>query len=125
MPHRTGAVAHRGAPRALSRTAYSGRFDAATALKRTMGTVLVPVQVLGLAVDSNLQPVVLLTPLDQGDGPRTLVPIWIGSQEAASISMAISGEEPPRPLSHDLMQHLLEAVGASVDRADVTRPREG
>jgi bifunctional DNase/RNase len=89
------------------------------------GAALVPVRVLGLAVDSSMQPVVLLTPLDGGDGPRTLVPIWIGSQEAASISMAVTGEEPPRPLSHDLMQHLLEAVGATLDRADVTRLDEG
>jgi uncharacterized protein len=86
---------------------------------------VVPVRVLGLAVDASMQPVVLLTPLDIGDGPRTLVPIWVGSQEAASISVAVSGEEPPRPLSHDLMQHLLEAVGASVDRVEITRIEEG
>jgi bifunctional DNase/RNase len=81
--------------------------------------------VLGLAVDARMQPVVLLTPLDAGDGPRTLVPIWVGSQEAASISIAVSGQEPPRPLSHDLMHRLLEAVGATVDRVDVTRIEDG
>jgi bifunctional DNase/RNase len=86
---------------------------------------MVPVRVLGLAVDARMQPVVLLTPLDAGDGPRTLVPIWVGSQEAASISIAVSGQEPPRPLSHDLMQRLLGAVGATVDRVDVTRIEEG
>jgi uncharacterized protein len=86
---------------------------------------VVPVRVLGLAVDARMQPVVLLTPLDAGDGPRTLVPIWVGSQEAASISIAVSGQEPPRPLSHDLMQRLLGAVGATVDRVDVTRIEEG
>jgi bifunctional DNase/RNase len=81
--------------------------------------------VLGLAVDARMQPVVLLTPLVHDEGPRTLLPIWIGSQEAASISIAVSGEEPPRPLSHDLMQRLLEAVGASVDRVAVTRIDDG
>jgi len=81
--------------------------------------------VLGLAVDGSMQPVVLLTPLDGGDGPRTLVPIWVGTQEAASISVAVSGEEPPRPLSHDLMKRLLDTVGASVDRVDVTRIEDG
>jgi bifunctional DNase/RNase len=81
--------------------------------------------VLGLAVDARMQPVVLLTPLDAGEGPRTLVPIWVGSQEAASISIAVSGQEPPRPLSHDLMHRLLEAVGATVDRVDVTRIEDG
>ena len=86
---------------------------------------MVPVRVLGLAVDSGMQPVVLLTPLDAADGPRTLVPIWVGTQEAASISVAVSGEEPPRPLSHDLMKRLLDTVGASVDRVDVTRIEDG
>lgn len=86
---------------------------------------MVPVRVLGLAVDARMQPVVLLTPLDVPDGPRTFVPIWVGAQEAASISIAVNGEESPRPLSHDLMQRLLAAVGASVDRVDVTRIEEG
>lgn len=86
---------------------------------------MVPVRVLGLAVDVRMQPVVLLTPLDNPPGPRTLVPIWIGSQEATSISIAVSGAEPPRPLSHDLMQRLLAVVGATVDRVEVTRIEEG
>jgi bifunctional DNase/RNase len=81
--------------------------------------------VLGLAVDARMQPVVLLTPLDGDQEPRTLLPIWVGSQEAASISIAVSGEEPPRPLSHDLMKRLLDAVGATVDRVDVTRIEDG
>ena len=86
---------------------------------------MVPVRVLGLAVDAQMQPVVLLTPLLGDGGPRTLVPIWVGSQEAASISIAVSGDQPPRPLSHDLMQRLLVAVGATVDRVEVTRIEEG
>ncbi|MFD1721352.1 bifunctional nuclease family protein [Amnibacterium endophyticum] len=86
---------------------------------------VVPVRVIGLAVDSRMQPVVLLTPLDVGDGPRVMVPIWVGTQEAASISVAVNGEDTPRPLSHDLMRTLLESVGASVDRADVTRIEDG
>ncbi|MBW4040972.1 MAG: bifunctional nuclease family protein [Acidobacteria bacterium] len=86
---------------------------------------MVPVRVLGLAVDGAGQPVVLLTPLVGGSGPRTLVPIWVGEQEAASISIAVSGEEAPRPLSHDLMKRLLDTVGATVDRVDITRIEEG
>jgi len=86
---------------------------------------MVPVRVLGVAIDVKMQPVVLLTPLDPAPGPRTLVPIWVGSQEAASISVAISGQEAPRPLSHDLMQRLLVVLGASVDRVEVTRIEDG
>jgi bifunctional DNase/RNase len=86
---------------------------------------MVPVRVLGLVVDARMQPVVLLTPLDGDERPRTLVPIWIGSQEAASISIAVNGEDAPRPLAHDLMERLLHAVGATLDRVDITRIEEG
>ncbi len=86
---------------------------------------MVPVRVLGLAVDARMQPVVLLTPVEPPLGPRMLVPIWIGAQEAASIRIAVEGEQAPRPLSHDLMRRLLEATGAGVDRVDVTRIEEG
>jgi len=86
---------------------------------------VVPVQVLGVAVDARMQPVVLLAPVNAADGPRVIVPIWVGSQEAASISVAVEGEVPPRPLSHDLMARLLEATGAVVDRAEVTRISDG
>ena len=86
---------------------------------------MVPVRVLGVAVGPGMQPVVLLTPLEPAPGPRTLVPIWVGSQEAASISVAVSGEAPPRPLSHDLMQRLLDAVGATVRQVAVTRLEAG
>lgn len=86
---------------------------------------MVPVRVLGLVVDARMQPVVLLTPSDRDERPRTLVPIWVGPQEAASISVAVNGEEAPRPLSHDLMQRLLQSVGATVDRLEVTRIEEG
>lgn len=86
---------------------------------------MVPVHVLGVAVDARMQPVVLLSPLDAGDGPRVIVPIWVGSQEAASISVAIDGDVPPRPLSHDLMARLLEATAATVDRVEVTRIEQG
>lgn len=86
---------------------------------------MVPVRVFGVAVDAGMQPLVLLTPLDRAEGPRTLVPIWVGGQEAASISIAVNGEQPPRPLSHDLMQRLLEAVGSSVERVEVTRIEDG
>jgi uncharacterized protein len=85
---------------------------------------VVPVRVLGLGI-GGAQPVVLLTPLDPESGARLVLPIWIGSQEAASIQIAVEGQDPPRPLSHDLMRRLLDSVGASVDRVEVTRIEDG
>lgn len=86
---------------------------------------MVQVRVLGIALDAARQHIVLLEPLfEQPDGRRVL-PIWVGAQEATSILVAVEGEEPPRPLSHDLMKTLLQTVDATVERVDVTRIDDG
>jgi bifunctional DNase/RNase len=86
---------------------------------------MVQVRVLGIALDAVRQHIVLLKPLfDDGDEGRVL-PIWIGTQEATSILIAISGEQAPRPLSHDLMRSLLELLGAEVQQVEVTRIEAG
>ncbi len=86
---------------------------------------MVQVRVIGIAVDPGAQPLILLKPLtDDARGGRML-PIWIGPQEATSIFIAIEGAEAPRPLAHDLMKSLLEAVDAQVERVDVTRIEAG
>jgi hypothetical protein len=82
---------------------------------------VVPVVVLGLAVDVDLQSVVLLTPRDSGDRQRTVVPIWIGRDEAALLSIAINGEVSPRPITHDLLQDVVIASGATLDRVEIPR----
>lgn len=57
-------------------------------------------------------PVVLLRDLESGD----VVPIFIGVAEARAILLAMHGEEPPRPMTHDLIGNLLSAVGATLER---------
>jgi bifunctional DNase/RNase len=86
---------------------------------------MVQVRIVGLAIDSRSQPVILLKPVLEEPGQGTLLPIWIGSQEATSIFIAIEGAEPPRPLSHDLMKTLLDTLGAEVQRVEVTKIEEG
>lgn len=44
------------------------------------------------------------------------VPIWIGKYEALSISMALEGDVPDRPMTHDLMKNIIERMGGSVER---------
>ncbi|MDR5699574.1 bifunctional nuclease family protein [Agromyces aerolatus] len=86
---------------------------------------MVQVRVLGIALDAARQHIVLLKPVfDDGDDSRVL-PIWIGTQEATSILIAISGEQAPRPLSHDLMKSLLDLLGAEVTQIEVTRIEAG
>lgn len=63
--------------------------------------------------------------LRERDEPGRVVPIVIGGIEAVSIAAAVSGDEPPRPASHDLMASLLDATGAHLDAIEVTELRDG
>ena len=58
-------------------------------------------------------------------GARRLLPIFIGAAEATAITFALQEVETPRPLTHDLMIDLLEALGAELLSVTVTEPREG
>jgi bifunctional DNase/RNase len=67
------------------------------------------------------QPIVLLR---AAEGSMYL-PIWIGHPEAAAILMRLQGQEPPRPLTHDLALSLVESLDAEVDRVTVTELKDG
>lgn len=81
----------------------------------------VPMTVTGVRVElpSNT-PIVLLR---EQDGERFL-PIWVGPVEAMAISSAMEGIAPPRPMTHDLLASVLDAVGATVRRIVVTDLRD-
>lgn len=86
---------------------------------------MVQVRVLGVAMDTAGQHIILLKPLGLAAAVGLVLPIWVGEQEAASTLIALSGDAPPRPQSHDLMKTLLDTVGARVTRVEVTRIDEG
>ena len=86
---------------------------------------MVQVRVLGVALDAAGQRIVLLKPLLDEVGAGRVLPIWIGDQEATSIAIAIQGEQASRPLTHDLMKTLLDAVNVPVERVEVTRIEDG
>ena len=66
-------------------------------------------------------PIVLLR---ESEGVRYL-PIWIGAVEATAIAYAQQGVKPPRPLTHDLMRDLMEALGATITNVQITALEEG
>jgi bifunctional DNase/RNase len=78
--------------------------------------------VVGVRVElpSN-QPIVLLK---ESAGDRYL-PIWIGAVEATAIAFAQQGIVPARPLTHDLLKDILQAVGADLDAVMITDLRDG
>ena len=79
-------------------------------------------EVIGVRVEmpSN-QPIILLKEID---GSRFL-PIWVGAVEATAIAFAQQGVEPPRPLTHDLMNNLLELLDATLTAVHLTEIKEG
>lgn len=83
------------------------------------------VTVIGVAIDSAGQRVILLKPKDAAPGEGKLVPIWIGEQEATSILVAVEGVRMPRPLAHDLMRAIVDALGGRVDRVEISSIEEG
>ena len=83
---------------------------------------MVAMQVVGVRIEmpSN-QPIVLLKEID---GVRFL-PIWVGAVEATAIAFAQQGVVPPRPLTHDLMQDIVESLDATLTAVQVTAMEEG
>lgn len=43
-----------------------------------------------------------------------MLPIWVGKPEASSISFALEEVTTPRPMTHDLMKAILDAVDAKI-----------
>ena len=62
--------------------------------------------------------------LREVEGTRGL-PIWIGAAEASAIASVLEGATPPRPLTHDLMADVLEALGHSLTAVRITDVEEG
>ncbi len=83
---------------------------------------LVEMEIDSIRVSLVSQQQVLL--LRERNGKRYL-PIWIGAYEANAIQLALHEVELSRPMTHDLLKNILLALGARVDRVEVTALREG
>lgn len=55
-----------------------------------------------------------------GDGEKSIV-FYIDPGIGASINASLSGQLPPRPLTHDLFLLSLQAFGATISRAVIVR----
>jgi hypothetical protein len=81
------------------------------------------VEITGIALEATTgAPLVVL---QETAAPHRTIPIFVGGAEAAAIGLALAGETPDRPLTHDVMADLVELLHARVDRVDVTELRDG
>jgi uncharacterized protein len=81
----------------------------------------VEMKVRGLALDpmSNM-PIIILR--DEED--KRSLPIWVGIFEANAIALELEKIATPRPMTHDLIKNILEAIDARVQKVVVTDLRD-
>ena len=86
------------------------------------GTPLTELTVVGVRVElPSQQPIVLLK---EAGGDRYL-PIWIGAVEATAIAFAQQGVVTARPMTHDLLRDLLEALDRPLRTVTISDLRDG
>lgn len=79
---------------------------------------LIAVDIVALVEDQgNGSPIVVL---HDRQGNR-LLPIWIGDPEARAIAVALNKMRMPRPLTHKLLVHVIEALDGKLSRVVVDR----
>jgi len=83
--------------------------------------MFVEMKVRGLALDplSNM-PIIILR--DEED--KRSLPIWVGIFEANAIALELEKIATPRPMTHDLMKNILEALDAHVSKIVVNDLKE-
>ncbi len=79
---------------------------------------MVEMELNKIIIDEKRQDQVIVLKEKAGD---RLLPIIIGFLEANAIKMKISGIVSPRPLTHDLLQSVIECLDAQVKRVIIDR----
>ena len=75
---------------------------------------LIQVDIFGLSLSSTVSGGGYAIILKEIGGEKRL-PIIIGQFEAQAIALELEGIKPPRPLTHDLLKNIIEALGYNVD----------
>ena len=73
---------------------------------------MIQVELSKIIIDEQRQDQIIV--LKEKEGDRQF-PIVIGFLEASSIKMKLSGVEPPRPMTHDLLVATIESLGATLN----------
>jgi len=74
---------------------------------------MIQIELSKIIIDEKRQDQIIV--LKEKNGKRQF-PIVIGFLEASSIKMKLSGIEPPRPMTHDLLVSVFEGLGATLNR---------
>src|SRR5436853_4783191 len=61
--------------------------------------------------------------IEEVTGPR-LVPIWIGIFEGGAIAAELTGQEHPRPMTHDLIANVFKSLHVTMEKVIITDLRD-
>lgn len=83
---------------------------------------MVPVRIQTLIVTSAPAPsIIVLQPIEEKqNGKSRIVPIWIGTAEAAHMGVALEKARFTRPMTHDLFLDALTNLDAQVDHVVIS-----
>ncbi|MEB3244629.1 MAG: bifunctional nuclease family protein [Vampirovibrionales bacterium] len=78
--------------------------------------MLTELRVMGIALDTRTgTPIVVLNDADN----RRALPIWIGTAEASAIIRILENIKSARPMTHDLMQVMLDKLGYVLKHVEI------
>ncbi|MFH0876647.1 MAG: bifunctional nuclease family protein [Candidatus Omnitrophota bacterium] len=80
--------------------------------------MMVEMELNKIIIDEKRQDQIIVLKEKEGD---RLLPIIIGFIEANAIKMRLSGIIPPRPLTHDLLQSVIESFDAKVGKVIIDK----
>ncbi len=84
---------------------------------------MISVVLIGIQVDPISGAAALV--LQEHDAPNRLLPIIVGQADASSVAIAASGGRLPRPMAHDLMASMVDALDGHLDAVEVTELHDG
>jgi bifunctional DNase/RNase len=79
-------------------------------------------QVAAVGLDARGIPLLLV---QERAGARRVLPVSIGWPEAVNIEIELAGRQMPRPLTHQLIVHVVEGFGRTLDRVEMTELKDG
>jgi len=83
----------------------------------------IQIEILGISTSPSTSGAYALILREVGGLRR--IPIIIGGFEAQAIALEMEGIKPPRPLTHDLLKTVVEALGGSVSEVAIHELRDG
>ncbi|NNN11578.1 MAG: bifunctional nuclease family protein, partial [Acidimicrobiaceae bacterium] len=79
---------------------------------------MIEVELAAVQIDQRSATPVML--LKETKPPGRTLAVYIGRAEAQAIVDSVQGIEPPRPMTHDLMRDIVEALGGIVLKVVIT-----